>query len=116
MGIMVIVGYRPKPGKAAELLAEVRAHVPALRACGLVTDRPALAMRAADGTVIEVFEWASRQAMDAAHRNPAVLEMWARFEACCEYVPVADVDEARRLFSPFTPLDEDPGPGSGDRE
>ncbi len=115
MGIMVIVGYRPKPGKTAELLSEVRAHVPALRAEGLVTNRPALAMQAADGTVLEVFEWASRQAMDAAHGNPAVLDMWARFEACCEYVPVADVEEARQLFSPFTPLDDDPCPGSGDR-
>ena len=28
----------------------------------------------------------------------------------------ADVGEARQLFSPFTPLDDDPGPGSGDRE
>jgi quinol monooxygenase YgiN len=116
MGIIVIVGYRPKPGQEAALLAEVRDHVPALRAEGLVTDGPALAMRAADGTIVEVFEWVSREAMDAAHGNPAVLEMWTRFEACCEYVPVADVGEARQLFSPFTPLDDDPGPGSGDRE
>jgi quinol monooxygenase YgiN len=114
MGIMVIVGYRPKPGQEAALLAEVRAHVPTLRAEGLATDRPALAMRAADGTIIEVFEWLSREAIEKAHGNPAVQEMWERFGACCDYVPVAALEEAQQLFSEFTPVRvEPPFPAAG---
>jgi quinol monooxygenase YgiN len=115
MGVMVIVGYRPKPGQEAALLAEVQAHVPALRAEGLATDRPALAMRAADGTVVEVFEWVSQEAIDSAHGNPVVQKMWDSFGACCEYVPVGDLDEARQLFSSFTPLDHGLPPGDGPR-
>lgn len=115
MGVMVIVGYRPKPGQEGALMAEVQGHVPALRAEGLATDRPALAMRAADGTVVEVFEWVSQEAIDSAHGNPVVQKMWERFGACCEYVPVADLDEARQLFSAFVPLDTEPRPASGNR-
>ena len=51
MGVMVIVAYRPRPGKAELLLDLTREHVPILRAQGLATDRPAYAMRAADGTI-----------------------------------------------------------------
>ena len=115
MGIMVMAGYRPRPGRETALLEEVRAHVPALRAEGLATDRPALAMQAADGTIIEIFEWVSREAIDSAHANPVVQRMWERFGACCDYVPVGDLDEARQLFSAFVPLETEPRPASRNR-
>ena len=57
MGDMVIVAYRPKPGKEEELLALTRGHVPELRRLGLATDRTTLAMRSKDGIIVEVFEW-----------------------------------------------------------
>jgi hypothetical protein len=103
-GVIVIVGYRPRPGREADLLREVSGHVSSLRDEGLATDRPAVVMRAADGTVVEIFEWVSRAAIDAAHENAAVQAMWSRFEACCEYVPLASLAEAGELFSAFEPL------------
>ena len=104
MGRIVIVGYRPKPGKAAGLRELMKTHLSTLHAEGLVTDRRSIVMEAADGTVIEVFEWKSKRAIEQAHSNPAVLEMWARYEEVAEYVPVAEVSEANQLFSEFTPL------------
>jgi hypothetical protein len=53
---IVIVAYRPKPGKEADLLQLTREHVPLLRAEGLVTDHPVTACRSTDGTIVEVFE------------------------------------------------------------
>ena len=38
-GIIVIIAYRPKPGKEKELLDLVRNRVPTLRKEGLVTNR-----------------------------------------------------------------------------
>ena len=84
----VIVAYRPKPGKSAEVLALVRARVPTLRKEGLVTDRMPVLMRSRDGTIIEVSEWKSREAIDAAHKNPNVLAMWEKFFAVCDCVPL----------------------------
>ena len=78
-GVCVIVAYRPKPGKEKELLELVRARVPTLRKEGLVTDRVPTIMRAKDGTIIEVSEWKSQEAIDAAHKNPKVLSMWNKF-------------------------------------
>ena len=105
MGRMVIVGYRPRPGKEKQLLGIVKEHLLILRTEGLATDRASLAMRAADGTIIEVFEWKSQAAIDAAHENQAVRAMWARFEEACEYVPIAHLAETKQLFAAFEPLE-----------
>jgi quinol monooxygenase YgiN len=107
MGVIVIVGYRPKPGKEARLLELTREHVPILRAEGLASDRPAWAMHAADGTVIEVFEWTSKEAMAAAHTNPEVQKMWGRYAEACDYVPLTSVKECSDLFAGFAPIDLD---------
>jgi quinol monooxygenase YgiN len=104
MGRIVIAAYRPRPGKQAELRALMNDHLPQLRAEGLATDRASILMEAADGTVIEVFEWVSKEAIEAAHENPVVLAMWAEYAEVCDFVPAAEVQEINSLFSEFSPL------------
>jgi hypothetical protein len=81
MGSISVACYRPKPGCEDALRELVRNHLPPLRAEGLVTDRPSMGMRTQDGTIVEVFEWVSQEAIAGAHTNPAVLELWKKFEA-----------------------------------
>jgi len=100
-GVTVLAVYRPKPGKAADLDRLVAEHLPILRAEGLVTDYPATVLKAADGAIVEIFEWVSQAAIDQAHANEAVMALWARFGAACDYLPIADLPEAKQLFSPF---------------
>ena len=104
MGRIVIVGYKPKPDRQAELEALMKTHLPILREVGLVTDRANIIMQAVDSTIIEVFEWKSKDAMNSAHEHPSVLKMWADYDACCTYVPVAELPEISNLFSEFNPL------------
>jgi quinol monooxygenase YgiN len=103
-GVVVIVAYRPKAGKDKEILELVRARVPTLRKEGLVTDRVPTMMRAKDGTIIEVSEWKSREAIDAAHKNPNVLAMWDKFFAVCDCVPLKTLAEAEDMFAGFEPI------------
>lgn len=105
MGILVIVAYRPRPGKEALLMKLTQEHVPILRGEGLATERPAYAMRAKDGTLIEVFEWKSQAAIEAAHTNPALAKLWQRYAEACEYVPLKDVKESSDLFAGFEPIE-----------
>ena len=102
MGVTVMALFRPKAGGADDLLACMRDHLPVLRAQGLATDRPSTILRAGDGTLIEIFEWVSQAAIDAAHRNPEVGKLWARYAVCCDYVTLADLPEARAMFPGFT--------------
>ena len=103
-GVCVIVAYRPKQGKEEALLSLVRARVPTLRREGLVTERAPVIMRAQDGTLIEVSEWKSREAIDAAHRNPNVLAMWEKFFSLCDCVPLNTLAETKEMFAGFEPV------------
>ena|SRR5256886_10556000 len=105
-GVVVIVAYRPKAGKEKELLELVRSRVPTLKKENLVTDRSPRITRARDGTIIEVSEWKSREAIDAAHKNPNVLAMWNKFFAVCDCVPLNTLAEAKEMFSGFEPISD----------
>jgi hypothetical protein len=104
-GRLVICAFKPKSGLQDELLSVVEKHWRILKAEQLVTDRPRSAMQAADGTIVEVFEWKSAEAIEKAHHNPVVLALWKEFEAACEYIPLASLPESLHPFSEFTPLD-----------
>jgi quinol monooxygenase YgiN len=100
----VLASFKPRPGQEGALLAVVRGHVPTLQRLGLATDRASLVMRAADGTIVEAFEWRSAAAIDAAHQHPEVLAMWKEFEAACEYTSLKDLAEAQHPFAEFEAL------------
>jgi hypothetical protein len=101
---IVIVAYRPKPGKEADLLQLTREHVPLLRAEGLATDHPVTVCRTTDGTIVEVFEWAPG-AVERAHTNPIVLKLWERYATACDIVPLTSLPEASNMFASFTPVE-----------
>lgn len=106
MGRLVIAAYQPRPGQADTLRALVRRHGPLLRAEGLATDRPFTAFSAADGTLLELFEWTSAEAIEQAHANPRVQLLWAEFGHACEYRSLASLAESQQLFAEFTPCDD----------
>ena len=105
-GVIVIVAYRPKAGKEKELLDLVRNRVPTLRKENLATDRVPTIMRAPDGTIIEVSEWKSQEAIDAAHKNPNVLAMWNKFFAVCDCVPLNTLSQSAEMFAGFEPIED----------
>ena len=110
MGNVVIVAYRPKPGREADLLALAREHVPFLRRLGLASDRPATLLQARDGVVVEVFEWKDG-AMASAHQSPEVLALWARYAELCDYAPLRTLPECAEMFATFAPVDGPAEPG-----
>lgn len=102
--IMVIVGYKPKEGKNDKLLKVLKDHVPILRREGLATEHPSQVLRTKDGSYLEIFEWASSKAIEEAHSNKAVLEMWKDFDDACEYIPLVTIEEFKQLFAGFKPV------------
>ena len=101
MGVIVIVGYQPKAGKAQALDNLIQNHVQMLRDQGLATERESVLMKAQDGTVVEVFEWVSKEAIETAHSNPEVLKMWAEYAEVCDYRPLSELPETSKIFAEF---------------
>jgi hypothetical protein len=104
MGSISVACYRPQPGCEEALLELVRHHLPPLRAEGLATGRPSIIMRTQDGTIVEVFEWVSQEAIARAHENPVVLKLWKRFEAVCRYETPSNLPEFQKMFAHFEPV------------
>ncbi len=104
MGSISVACYKPRPGCEQALLDLVRDHLPPLRAEGLVTARESIVMRAADGTIVEVFEWVSQEAIAGAHVNPTVQALWKRFEAVCSYETPSNLAEFQNMFGHFEAL------------
>ncbi len=86
------------------MLDLVRSRVPTLANEGLVTDRKPIIMRAKDGTLVEVSEWKSQAAIEAAHQNENVWAMWNRFFKVCDCIPLKELPEADEMFGGFDPI------------
>ena len=105
MGRFVIAAYQSKPGREDALLAAVRKHRHVLRAENLISDRPPCLMRSSDGTIVEIFEWVSSEAIERAHSNAAVEALWAEFAAACDFVPIGRLAESQQMFAEFESLE-----------
>lgn len=101
MGRFVIVAYRPKPGRRPDLVAAIARHIKILRDEDLVTEQEPLVMSAVDGTIIQVVEWKSAEAIEKGHRNEAVVALWVEFGEICDFRPLASLREANEMFAEF---------------
>lgn len=99
-----MLGYKPLAGKELALKELIKSHWQTLDGEGLVSVRKPIIVQSPDGTIIEVFGWKSKEAMQSAHSNPIVQKMWEAYANVCKYVPIGELDEAKALFSEFSPI------------
>jgi hypothetical protein len=105
----VIAAYRPKPGKERELRKLIREHRRTLADAQLVTQRHPMILRArSDGTLLEIFEWASARAADRAHRHAPIRALWRKLAEVADFVALSDIKEAGKAFSHFEVLASEP--------
>ena len=98
----MIAAYRPKPGKANELRKLIHEHRRTLDEAQLTSPKPTILLRArSDGTLLEIFEWASSKAADEAHQHPSIRGMWNKLARVADFVPLSEVEEANNAFSHF---------------
>jgi len=95
---IVFAAYKPQEGKEEELKQLIKEHVPTLRKLELITDRPALTVRAQDGTFIEIIEWYDVEAADKAHEHPAVAKIWEQMGAISKFMPLKELPETAKTF------------------
>ncbi len=98
---VVIAMYRPKEGKLTELEALVKKHFSTLKEYGLTTEQAPFIGRSGDGSILEIFEWASRSAAEKAHDHPAVAKIWEAMAVVCEFGRLEQLAEAKNRFPHF---------------
>ncbi len=58
-------------------------------------------MRANDRSIVEVLQWRSALGIEQAQSNPAVEELWQKFAAVYEYLPLEKLSETSEIFAEF---------------
>ena len=104
MGILVICSYNPHPGQEDEARMLMQGHVPLLREHDLITDRDVMQGVAADGTLVEIFEW---QSVEKSRGAPGIAEIgihWKAMSEVMDFVPLSGLVEAQHPFAHFNPL------------
>lgn len=96
--------YRPKAGKENELKEILKVHIPTLREEGLITNRELLTLQAEDGTIIEIAEWKSNEAIEKAHQSANVMSVWNKISSVAELTSLSSLSEAQEPFPNFKPL------------
>jgi hypothetical protein len=94
--------YRPYPGKSVELIALFHEELAILRRQGHVTERPAPVVRTEEGELLVVLEWSTEHAVDDAHADPEVLEVWERKAQLAEYIAPAILSGSDVPFARWT--------------
>jgi hypothetical protein len=79
----------------------VKRHLPKLRELGVATDRHNYVAKSSDGRIIEVFEWASADAVRAAHRHPAISDIWEKMTLVADFLPMNSLPEGNEPFGSF---------------
>jgi hypothetical protein len=69
-----------------------------------VTEHPSIAVRTADGTIMEIFEWISQDAIARAHKNPALLDLWKSSEKVWWYETPPNLQNFRICFAHVEPI------------
>lgn len=102
--VMAFATYKAKPGHEEALLELVKRHLPILRELQLATDKDSYIAKSKDGSLIEVFEWTSMNAIGAAHQHPAVADIWEKMTLIADFSPMSTLPEANRPFPGFEML------------
>jgi hypothetical protein len=103
-----MVIYRPYRGKEGELLPAVKASYNTLRKNGYVTARSPHLMKAADDSVLILFEWINAQMKEDAQADPEVQKHWMALSKLCVFEKPVNLPEFQLPFPEFetVPFDE----------
>ncbi|WP_349407711.1 hypothetical protein [Pseudalkalibacillus sp. SCS-8] len=96
--------YQPKEGKKDELLKIIEDHTPLLRREGLITEFEPVLLKSENGTYLELFQWKSIAAKDAAHQSEQVMTLWEKMMEVADMKQLSSLSEADQLFPNFERL------------
>lgn len=101
---VVIAVYRAHAGKDAEFRGLLVQHGRALRSEGLITSRPTLVLKGAEGAYLEIFEWVSAEAARTAHQRAPIARLWETMQKTADFLALSQLPESHRPFAHFEPL------------
>ncbi len=101
MGMIAIGAYRVHAGRQELFLEALRQDLVTMRDEGLISDWPAMILRAGDDVFLQLVEWADEDAPARSTDNQRVMAIWTKKRTLADYLSLAEVPGADRLFPSF---------------
>lgn len=101
MGMIAIGAYRVHEGRQELFLEALRQDLVTMREEGLISDWPAMILRAGDDVFLQLVEWADEDAPARSTNNQRVMAIWTKKRTLADYLSLAEVPGADRLFPSF---------------
>ena len=99
---MIAIGaYRVHEGQEELFLEALRQDIATMRDEGLISDWPAMILKAGNDVFLQVVEWADDEAPARSSDNERVMAVWTRKRAHADYLSLSQVPGADRLFPSF---------------
>ncbi len=101
MGLIAIGAYRVHAGHEELFLEALRQDLVTMRDEGLISDWPAMILKAGTDVYLQVVEWADDDAPARSSENERVMAIWTQKRTHSDYLSLAQVPGADRLFPSF---------------
>ncbi|MGZ5382911.1 MAG: antibiotic biosynthesis monooxygenase [Acidimicrobiia bacterium] len=101
MGMIAIGAYRVHEGHEEDFLEALRQDIVTMRDEGLISDWPAMILKAGTDVFLQVVEWADDDAPARSSSSEQVMAVWTRKRTHANYVSLSQVPGADRLFPSF---------------
>ncbi len=101
MGMIAIGAYRVNPGHEERFLEALRQDIATMRDEGLISDWPAMILKAGTDVYLQLVEWADDDAPGRSSENERVMAVWTQKRTHSDYLSLSEVPGADRLFPSF---------------
>ena len=101
MGMIAIGAYRVHEGREDEFLEALRQDLVTMREEGLISDWPAMILKAGTNVYLQLVEWADEDAPGRSSSNERVMAIWTKKRILSDYLSLSEVPGAERLFPSF---------------
>jgi len=101
MGMIAIGAYRVHEGHEELFLEALRQDIVTMRDEGLISDWPAMILKAGSDVFLQLVEWADADAPTRSSHNERVMAIWTKKRTHSDYLSLAQVPGADRLFPSF---------------
>ena len=99
---MIAIGaYRVHEGNDEQFLEALRQDLVTMRAEGLISDWPAMILKAGPDVYLQLVEWADADAPARSSANERVMAIWTKKRTLADYLSLSEVPGADRLFPSF---------------
>jgi hypothetical protein len=99
---MIAIGaYRVHAGYDEAFLEALRQDLVTMREEGLISDWPAMILKAGPDVYLQLVEWADADAPARSSGNERVMAIWTKKRTLADYLSLSEVPGADRLFPSF---------------